>query len=154
LDVVSQIDTHAQVLFIGRAAVPVHNMHMHNATCILHLPRAEALSFALGSDFLLVVMPSFAKWIPAKMYDYLRIGKPILALVPEDGDAARIVKEAKAGFILSYDSRMMKLQLEKIFEQSKRGDFKDVHPDWEYVKQFEWRKRTERIAKVFDEVAG
>jgi len=55
----------------------------------------------MGSDSLLVVMPFYAKWIPTKIYDYLRIGKPILALVPPDRDAAKIIQEAKGGYPLS-----------------------------------------------------
>ena len=66
-----------------------------------------------------------------KIYDYFRLGKPILALVPEDGDAARMVEEAKAGFVLPPERDRMKEQLSVIFDQWREGKFKDFHPAWE-----------------------
>jgi len=153
LNVVKELDGNAEIVFVGRAAIPVHTLHAGNVTCILNVPRSKALSFGLGSDFLLVVMPGFAKWIPTKIYDYLRLGKPILALVPEDGDAAKIVREAKAGYVLSYDAGEMIQQLKAILEQWKRGDLKHFHPDVDYVKQFERRKLTQTIVDVFNTVA-
>jgi hypothetical protein len=144
----------AEVVFIGRGAAAMQAVTKAEATYILNLPRKKALAFALGSDFLFVVMPPYAKWIPAKIYDYLRLGKPILALVPEDGDTARIVKEAKGGFVLSYEMEEMKRQLKSIFEKWRQGKFKDFHPDWEYVAQFERRKLVQKMAAIFDEVAA
>ena len=32
------------------------------------------------------------------MYEYLRLGKPILALTPPGSEVARLIDEAKAGF--------------------------------------------------------
>ena len=155
LQVVNEIDRDAEVAFIGRGAAGMQRMNMNNLTRIFHLPRRKALSFASGSDFLLLITLPSAKWhIPMKIYDYLHLGKPILAIVPEDGDSAKIVKEAKAGFILSYEQEKMKEQLKVIFEEWKKGKFKDFHPDWEYIAQFERRKLTRELARIFDEVSG
>ncbi|MFC1937652.1 hypothetical protein ACFLWY_03745 [Chloroflexota bacterium] len=127
---------------------------MQNVTRILHLPKRRALAFASGSDFLFVVMPPYAKWIPGKLFEYLRMGKPILALVPEDGDAAKIVKEAGAGFVISHEPGKMREQLRDIFNQWKNGKFKEFHPDWEYEAQFERRNLSRKLAAIFDEVAA
>lgn len=153
LNVVYEIDKNAEVLFIGRTATAVQKMKMPNLTCILQLPRKKALSFALGSDFLFVVMPFYAKWTPTKTYDYLRLGKPILALVPEDGDAAKIVNEARGGFILPYDHDQMKQQLQKIFDGWRKGELKSFQPDVKYITRFERRNLTNHIVKVFNELS-
>jgi glycosyltransferase involved in cell wall biosynthesis len=152
--VVNEISEEAEVVFIGRGAAAMQAVTKAEATYILNLPREKALAFALGSDFLFVVMPPYAKWIPTKIYDYLRLGKPIIALVPADGDAARIIREAKGGFIISHDSEEMKRQLKSIFEEWKQGKFKAFHPDWDYVAQFERKKLVQKIAAVFDEVVA
>jgi glycosyltransferase involved in cell wall biosynthesis len=99
----NDVSQEAEVVFIGRGAAAMQAVTKAEATYILNLPRKKALAFALGSDFLFVVMPPNAKWIPTKIYDYLRLGKPILALVPADGDAAKIVREARGGFVLSHE---------------------------------------------------
>jgi len=154
LRAVTEISKEAEVVFIGRGAAAMQAVTKAEATYILNLPRKKALAFALGSDFLFVVMPPYARWIPTKIYDYLRLGRPILALVPADGDAAKIVREARGGFVLSYEPEEMKRQLKSIFEEWRVGKFKDFHPDWDYVAQFERRKIVERIAAVFDQVAA
>lgn len=153
--VLGEVSNNAEVIFIGRGAASLENVNKANLTRILHVPKEKALAFALGGDFLLLMTPALAKWwIPMKIYEYLRVGKPILALVPEDGDAARIIREAKAGYVLSHEPGQMKEQLRDIFEQWRQGKFKDFHPDWEYVAQFERRKLTEKLANVFNGVAG
>ncbi len=154
LKTVNEVNKEAEVVFIGRGSAEMQGIDVPNLTRILHLPREKALAFAAGSDFLFVVMPSYAKWIPTKIYDYLRLGKPILALVPEDGDPAKIVKEASAGFVLSYERQRMKEQLGVIFNEWREGKFKNFHPDWEYISQFERRNLVKRLVDVFNEVTN
>ncbi len=154
VNVVYEIDRKAEVVFIGRAAAAVQAMKMPNVVCIHQLPRKKALSFALGSDFLFLVMPSYAKWTPTKTYDYLRIGKPVLALVPEDGDAARIIGEAGGGFILSYDHDQMRQQLQEIFNMWRKGELGSFRPNRKYIGQFERRNLTDQIVRVFNQVSS
>jgi glycosyltransferase involved in cell wall biosynthesis len=154
LRAVNEIGKGAEIVFIGRGAGAMQAVTKAEATYILNLPRKKALAFALGTEFLFVVMPPYAKWIPTKIYDYLRLARPILALVPGDGDAARIIREAKAGYVLSYEPEEIKRQLKSIFEEWREGKLKDFHPDWEYVAQFERRKLVQKIAAIFDEVAA
>jgi len=155
LRVVNEVDNNAEVVFIGRGAIEMQQITMPNLSRILHLPKEKAYAFASGGDFFLLIVVPSAKWhIPSKIYDYLRLGKPILGIVPEDGDAAKIIREAKAGFILSHNPEKMKEQLKNIFEDWKKGKFKDFHPDWEYIAQFERKKLTKKLANIFDEVAA
>lgn len=154
LEVVGEVAGDAEVAFIGRGAIALQDINMPNLTCVLHLVKEKALALAAGSDFLFIIMPPYAKWIPMKIYEYLRIGKPVLALVPKDGDVARIIEEAKAGFVLSYEKEEMKKQLKAIFGQWREGGFKDFHPDGEYVSQFERRNLTTRLVNIFDEVSA
>ncbi len=43
------------------------------------------------------------KILTGKIFEYLGSGKPILALVPPDGEAARVVNETKAGVVVAPD---------------------------------------------------
>ena len=154
LEVIGEVAKDAEVVFIGRGSSGMQGIDTPNLTKILHMTKEKALAFATGSDFLFLIMPPSAKWIPGKIFEYLRLGKPILALVPEDGDPARIIQEAKAGFVLSYEKEKMKQQLSVIFNQWQEGKFKDFYPDWEYVAQFEREVLTERLASVFDQLVS
>lgn len=153
LNALNTIETDIEVVFIGKGAAEMQNVDNHNLTCIYNLPKEKFLPLCSGSDFLLLLILPTAFWnIPGKIFDYLCSGRPILAIAPEDGDAARIIKEAKAGFILPYEKIKMEQQLKQIFEMHKEGTFTNFHPDWKYISQYERKKLTQRLALVFDEV--
>jgi hypothetical protein len=38
--------------------------------------------------------------IGGKVYEYLRLKKPILAMVPEDGEAARLISATRSGVVV------------------------------------------------------
>ncbi len=53
------------------------------------IPYREAIGEMMGADLLLVFQGShFNSQIPAKIYEYLRTGKPLLGLVDQSGDTA------------------------------------------------------------------
>ena len=157
LRAVAEADPAAEVVFVGRCAAPLqeiaNKIQSRNVTCVMHLPREKSLSFGLGSSFLFVVMPDYAKWIPTKTYDYLRLGRPILGLVPEDGDAARIIREAKAGFVLPFDPEKMKTALRRIFADWKAGKFREFEPDRKFIEQYERRHLIQRTVEILDQLA-
>ncbi len=69
---------------------------------VLHgfLPRAEALKLLRNSQVALLFLNQLDGQkgrIPAKLYEYLRSGKPILALGDPEGDAARLISDFGAG---------------------------------------------------------
>jgi glycosyltransferase involved in cell wall biosynthesis len=58
------------------------------------IPHRQALlEGAAASALLLLQGPSCNAQIPAKTYEYLRLGKPILALTPEGSDTAAVLAE-------------------------------------------------------------
>ena len=68
------------------------------------LPYNEILEEMFNSDILLLFQgPSCDAQIPAKLYEYLRIGKPIFALTTEVGDTGKLIKALKAGIIVPID---------------------------------------------------
>ncbi len=64
-----------------------------------------ALREMLAADGLLVLQgASCNAQVPAKLYEYLRAGRPILALTDASGDTARTLEAAGAGTIVPLDS--------------------------------------------------
>ncbi len=53
--------------------------------------------FSASSAFFLCLEPSAARQLPAKLYEYLRSGRPTFGIVPKDGAADRWMREAGAG---------------------------------------------------------
>ena len=69
------------------------------------IPYKAALSEMVNSDALLVMQASSCnEQIPAKIYEYLRAGRPILTLTDPAGDTASIMRGAGMNDIKSLDS--------------------------------------------------
>lgn len=87
------------------------------------LPYREALAEMLGVDALLLLQASNCNaQIPAKMYEYLRAGRPLLALTDEAGDTARALRAAGVDSIAPLDdARAIALALTEFIEQVRRG---------------------------------
>jgi glycosyltransferase involved in cell wall biosynthesis len=59
------------------------------------VPREEAQRIARSSDNLLLIQPHSTVQVPGKIFEYLQIGRPILALIPVESAIERIL--AKSG---------------------------------------------------------
>jgi glycosyltransferase involved in cell wall biosynthesis len=64
----------------------------------------EALGLMAGSDVLLLFQgPTCEGQVPAKLYEYMRVGRPILALTTATGETGRIVLANGAGAVVPID---------------------------------------------------
>jgi hypothetical protein len=69
------------------------------------IPYREALAEMMTVDALLVMQASNCNaQIPAKIYEYLRAGKPIVALTDPTGDTAGVIRAAGLDTIAALDS--------------------------------------------------
>ncbi len=58
------------------------------------VPSAQARAMALNSDGLLLIQPHTAVQVPGKLFEYLRMGRPILAYVIPESPVERILAQA------------------------------------------------------------
>jgi glycosyltransferase involved in cell wall biosynthesis len=94
---------------IGRVGVPGVDLHgmVRNlgieaiVEVIPHMPRRMVLQQMLDASALLIVQPVTKVSVPAKLYEYLAAGRPILALAEPDGATAAVVAESGAGIAVS-----------------------------------------------------
>jgi len=101
------------------------------------LPYTEMVNVLAGANYLLVCATE-KRHVPGKLFEYLRIGKPILAFGDDNDEVNLIIKKANAGMLLPYSD-----SAEEFFKRA--GEFKT---NIEYVKQFD-RKN---IAGAFAEI--
>lgn len=68
------------------------------------LPRKQVLKILHVADVLLLLLSKErgAGVIPSKTFEYLAVSKPILALVPENSDAAEIVQKSGSGLVADF----------------------------------------------------
>jgi len=73
-----------------------------------YLPHGQALAELMAADALLLVVgggrgPAVRGWLPGKIFEYLRSGKPVLTLGDPGGDAARLMHEHGRGPVVGDD---------------------------------------------------
>ena len=114
----------------------------------------DALQEMLNVDGLMIFQASNCNHqIPAKIYEYLRAEKPILALTDEQGDTANVLKKEEVGYILPLDDKeAIKRGLIEFIQQIKNNTAS--RSDKAVWKQHTRYARTEQLAKLLDDVVS
>lgn len=75
---------------------------------IARLPYDEAMKYQQQADALLLVQPGFPLQVPRKLYEYMAMRRPVLALTEETAATARIVRECRLGKVVRNNSESIK----------------------------------------------
>ena len=128
------------------------NVHFYG-----QVKHSEVIKLLSKADLLLYVLLSKTEnnrsgyWVPGKTYEYLRSGKPILALVPE-GDAKDILEEAGTAFFADPTSpEEIADLLERLYQHHIQGGI-PVQPNWEFIQQFERSRQAKKLAEFLDQI--
>lgn len=79
-----------------------------NTTFIDNIPHDEVTKQQFSSQILLLLIndtPNAKSILTGKIYEYLYACRPILAIGPEDGDAADIINKTNAGYIIDFKNK-------------------------------------------------
>jgi hypothetical protein len=68
------------------------------------VPQEEAHSIMETSDGLLLIQPHSTLQVPGKLYEYLQIGRPVLAFVPPDSSIERILQRSGVPYQCAYST--------------------------------------------------
>jgi glycosyltransferase involved in cell wall biosynthesis len=110
----------------------------------------EALQEMLGADALLLFQAAMCNHqIPAKLYEYLRAGRPILALTDPAGDTASALRDARAGTVCNLADEAditstLRRFLQGLRDGSERGASRAA------AQRHSRHARTAELAAVFD----
>ena len=86
------------------------------------VPHETALEYLSRSDVLLILQPDLQLVVPAKLYEYAALGRPILALAELDGAVARVVSQEKLGVTVHNDDvRGIAREVERLFVEFQQG---------------------------------
>lgn len=69
-----------------------------------HVPHEQSLKYLLASDVLLLLQPGTKTQIPSKLFEYIGMKKPIVAISPSDGATCRLMIEEGLGPVADPDS--------------------------------------------------
>lgn len=116
------------------------------------LPYRAALAEMLSADGLLILQAANCNYqVPAKLYEYLRAGRPVLALTDPAGDTAILLKEAGIDTIAPLDSQDAIARLLMRFVTLLRDHSAPV-PKASKVAAASRKGRTRELAMMLDEV--
>jgi glycosyltransferase involved in cell wall biosynthesis len=91
--------------------------------CEPYVPHTQALAAMMAADALLLVVgggrgPAVQGWLPGKIFEYLRSGKPVLSLGDAQGDAARLIAQHGRGCaVAEHDAAGVAQALSRLIEE-------------------------------------
>ncbi len=117
-------------------------------------PYREALGEMLSADGLLLFQASNCNHqIPAKVYEYVRARRPVLALTDPAGDTAGVVRDAGLNTIAPLDDReAIRKMLGQFIEDVKQG--RAQIPTDAVVASHSRAARSGRLAQLLDEITS
>ncbi len=118
------------------------------------VPYRVALGEMLNSDGLLLLQAANCNYqVPAKLYEYLRARRPIVALTDPRGDTATVLRDAGIDTIAPLDSQSEISGLLIRFLEMLRQQRAPVASE-EKIAACSRRTRTDELAKVFEQVTA
>ncbi len=140
----------------------VRELGLEDVVSVLgNLKHKEALGLMKGADVLLLigdVTPNAGAYIPGKLYEYMGIGKPVLALnMP--GEATEIIQQFQLGQVADpTDKEAIKqayLSLYRDWKAGRHADESQARSEAEFaerVKPYERKEQARQLAALMDEL--
>ncbi len=117
------------------------------------VPYRESLRHLAESDALLLLQPGTKTQVPSKLFEYIALGKPILAVSPRDGATARLVFEESLGRVADADRvEEIAAAVEELYRIWREGGA--VGAANGARAKFDVRKVTAVLAEQFDDLLG
>jgi len=118
------------------------------------LPHRKAIQDCFNADGLLLFQAASCNHqIPAKAYEYLRLGQPILALTPHDGDTAVLLGQTGGATIVDLaDEQMIFSAFPRFISQIRNGTHSLPDPD--KVRHYARSQQTLELARRLNELTG
>lgn len=90
--------------------------------------------------------------IPGKLFEYLAAHRPIICLGPPEGDSAKIITTAQAGFAIGYtDLAGLETQLSNLITQFFN---QTINPAPQGIEQYSRRNLTKKIATLLNNISA
>jgi glycosyltransferase involved in cell wall biosynthesis len=119
------------------------------------VPYKDSLQKQGDADILLLFQNHSAinMQIPAKLFEYMRIGKPVLAIAPQNSETARVVRDSRCGTVVDSENEEDFVEslysgLETILLRTTSSGFDQVQNLSEYSRRYQ----TKKLAGILENV--
>ncbi len=114
----------------------------------------KCLEYLVNSDLLLVIQPNTTLQIPGKLFEYIQVQKPILALTPSEGATARLITSDGIGASVdATDVVGIKKQVLLYYQMFLCGSLRTNHPS-DIYRKYSMRQLTKQLANLLDKLAN
>ncbi|MBK7987082.1 MAG: glycosyltransferase [Ignavibacteria bacterium] len=143
--------------FIGRMGAEVMEMiektsFRDSIDIVPYVPHRESIRALQQADVTLLIVDEAkesAEIVPGKVFEYIGVNKPILALAPREGAAAQHILDSKSGWVVNQQDiqHIAKILLHIVtsFEQKTLQH----SPDTDIIRTFERKEAAHSLAKIF-----
>lgn len=118
-----------------------------------YVPHEEAIKEQLGASVLLLLVPKTANAngiVTGKVFEYLQAKRPILAIGPEHGDLAMILKETSAGIISDFENKTALKN--NILNYYKKYQNNTLLCDSKGIEQYHRKALTKELAEILKDL--
>ena len=120
--------------------------YMHHDKLLQYLHCADLLLLIIGES------PGAEVIYTGKLFEYIAINKPILAIVPPNGAAAEVIDRTNSGFVVDHSSiQDIQKMIEFLYQQWKRKEI-DVKQNTELVMEYSASNTCKKLADVFNDL--
>ena len=148
-----------EIKLIGSIADEVTNeldfYQFKNVVKIPNVPHAEVQNYQKSTQVLLLAInkvPSAKGIITGKIFEYLQAKRPILAIGPEDGDLAEILKNTNAGAIVDFDDAVkMKKNIIDLYQRYKVGN---LTVNSKNIEKYHRKEVTKQVSVILKKVVN
>lgn len=141
--------------FVGRFGAEVHEMFQNasfreSIEILSYVPHEQSVAYLLRSDALLLIVDEAKESeeiVPGKVYEYVGVQKPIIAVAPAHSAIAKLLEETKAGAVAHQsDVEGCARIIEQYYDAWKSGTTAHQHSD--AVAAYERRQLTGQLAQL------
>jgi glycosyltransferase involved in cell wall biosynthesis len=130
-----------------------------NVNFVSYVPHRKGLEYMVNSQALLLLItiegPKGEVILTGKLFEYLAARKPIIAIAPENGLAAKIIKSLNAGTVISPKKvsgiKKAIADFYQLWKMKRKTSVTASNED--DIEQYDRKVLTRRLAEIFEKVA-
>lgn len=147
------------IRLVGRFGNEIHEM-IDNATfrqsieVVPYLPHGESLKQLMSSDALLLIVDESkesSEIVPGKVYEYIGMRKPIIAIAPIPSAIADLMEETQSG-IAAHQSEIQKISeiIKNYYNYWKYKQDKYYNPNELAIAQYERKNAAQKLSEILN----
>ena len=151
-----------ELVFVGRFGTEVNEMMKKSAlagsvTSIDYVPHQESMQYLQRSEMSLLIVDDTkesASIVPGKVYEYLGIGRPVVAIAPRGSAIEQLIHETNGGFsVPAHEIQLLAGCLLEAITKWRNGQ-PIVEPKKDVIAKYERRNAARNLATILDNLVS